>query len=41
MAGKAKPIKVSRDAGSGKFVTDKYAKSHPKTTEKENYKPKK
>ena len=24
--------KVTRDAGSGKFVSDKYAQKHPKTT---------
>jgi hypothetical protein len=45
MAGKAKPsskpapkITVNRNAGTGQFVTDKYAKSHPKTTETERYK---
>jgi hypothetical protein len=41
MSGKSKPtpkITVNRDAGSGKFVTPKYAKAHPKTTETEHYK---
>jgi hypothetical protein len=27
--------KVNRDSGTGKFVTEKFAKSHPKTTETE------
>ena len=30
--------KVSRSAGSGKFVTTTYAKSHPKTTVTETVK---
>ena len=29
---------VNRSAKTGKFVTAKYAKTHPSTTEKENYK---
>jgi len=29
-----------RDSGSGKFVTEKYAKTHPKTTEEEHNRPK-
>ncbi|MGN6739607.1 hypothetical protein [Dyella sp.] len=28
-----------RDSGSGKFVTEKYAKTHPKTTEEEHNRP--
>lgn len=28
-----------RDAGTGKFVTEKYADKHPKTTEKEHNRP--
>jgi len=28
-----------RDAGTGKFVTEKYAEKHPKTTEKEHNRP--
>lgn len=28
---------VYRDAGTGQFVTEKYADRHPKTTEKERY----
>jgi hypothetical protein len=27
-----KTQKVNRDAGTGKFVSDEYAKHHPKTT---------
>jgi hypothetical protein len=38
MAGKK--VTVNRSAKTGKFVTNKYAKSHPSTTEKENYKKK-
>jgi hypothetical protein len=30
--------KVSRDAGTGQFVTKKYADNHPKTTVKETVK---
>lgn len=30
-----------RDAGSGQYVTEDYAKKHPKTTVKETDKPKK
>ena len=30
------PTRVShRSSGSGKFVTERYAKTHPKTTERE------
>ncbi len=29
-------VKVNRSSVSGKFVTDKYAKTHPRTTETEN-----
>ncbi|EEZ93448.1 hypothetical protein [Legionella longbeachae] len=29
-----------RDAGSGKYVTENYAKKHPKTTVSESDKPK-
>ena len=32
---KAKPPRVYRDASTGRFVTKKYAKKHPKTTIKE------
>jgi len=28
-----------RDSGDGKFVTKKYAETHPKTTEKEHNRP--
>ena len=28
----SKTVEKARDAGSGKFVTKDYAKSHPKTT---------
>ncbi|MBN8923319.1 MULTISPECIES: hypothetical protein [unclassified Rhodanobacter] len=28
-----------RDSGTGKFVTEKYADKHPKTTEKEHNRP--
>ena len=31
--------KVSRDAGTGRFVTEDYAKKHPKTTVTETIKP--
>lgn len=31
-------VKVSRDAGTGKFVTDKFAVNHPKTTVTETVK---
>ncbi|MGA9698127.1 hypothetical protein ACVBEE_06685 [Acinetobacter sp. ANC 3781] len=31
--------KVSRDAGTGRFVTEKYAQKHPKTTVTETVKP--
>jgi hypothetical protein len=34
----SKKIVVNRSAETGKFVTPKYAQSHPKTTEKETYK---
>ncbi|RZU42708.1 hypothetical protein BDD14_4300 [Edaphobacter modestus] len=34
----SKKIEVNRSAVSGKFVTETYAKSHPKTTETETYK---
>jgi hypothetical protein len=30
-----KPIKVNRSSVTGKFVTEKYANKHTKTTEKE------
>jgi hypothetical protein len=33
-------VKVSRSAVTGKFVTDKYAEHHPKTTVKETIKKK-
>lgn len=39
MAGKK--VTVNRSAKTGKFVTEKYAKTHPSTTEKEHYKTKK
>jgi|NGEPerStandDraft_6_1074524.scaffolds.fasta_scaffold202379_2 hypothetical protein len=40
MAPKKEPT-TGRDSGTGKFVTDKYVKAHPKTTETEhNKKPK-
>jgi hypothetical protein len=32
---KAKPPRVYRDASTGRFVTKKYAKKHPRTTVKE------
>lgn len=35
MADSKKTIKIHRDAGDGKFVTEDYAKKHPKTTETE------
>lgn len=28
-----------RDAGTGQFVTERYAKNHPKTTEREHNRP--
>jgi hypothetical protein len=28
-----------RDSGTGKFVTEKFAKNHPKTTEEEHNSP--
>lgn len=28
-----------RDSGTGQFVTEKYAKAHPKTTETEHNRP--
>lgn len=34
----SKKIEVNRSAVTGKFVPETYAKSHPKTTEKETYK---
>ena len=34
MAKKAKVPRVYRDASTGRFVTKKYAKKHPKTTVK-------
>ncbi len=37
---KANIITVNRSAVTGKFVTDKYASSHPRTTETEHYKKK-
>jgi len=33
--------KVNKDAGTGKFVSDKYVAKHPKTTYQETTKPKK
>ena len=30
-------ITVNRSAVTGKFVSEKYANNHPKTTEKEHY----
>ena len=33
-----KTVTVNRSAVSGRFVTDKYAKAHPKTTETERVK---
>ncbi len=35
-----KTVKVSRDSGSGQFVTKKYADTHKKTTETETIKKK-
>jgi hypothetical protein len=35
MAKSASKKTVHRSSGSGRFVTEKYAKTHPKTTEKE------
>jgi hypothetical protein len=37
--GKDKGPPSFRDAGTGKFVDPDFAKSHPKTTEKEHNKP--
>lgn len=37
--GKSSGGKVGRSSISGRFVTVKYAKSHPKTTEVERIKP--
>lgn len=31
-------IDVYRDAGTGQFVTERYADNHPRTTEHEHYK---
>jgi hypothetical protein len=41
MAKSSKPAQreVNRDAGTGKFVTEKYADKHPKTTVRETIKP--
>ena len=36
---KAKKIEKSRDAGTGQYVTEDYAKKHPKTTVTETQKP--
>lgn len=36
MAGKKKPPPKHRDAGTGRYVTEKYAKKHKKTTVKES-----
>lgn len=36
-----KKVTRHRDAGTGKYVTEKYADSHPKTTVKETDKVKK
>ena len=39
MAEKKTPVQIShRDSGSGRFVTEKYANTHPKTTERERIK---
>lgn len=35
MVQKTSTKKVNRDSGTGQFVTDGYAKTHPKTTETE------
>ena len=35
MAKKPKALRIYRDAATGRFVTKKYAKKHPKTTVKE------
>lgn len=32
-----KKVPVNRSSKTGRFVTEKYAKSHPNTTEKERY----
>jgi len=38
MATKKPPvIEINRSAESGRFVTEEYAKKHPKTTETEHY----
>jgi hypothetical protein len=37
MAASSKTVTVNRSAKSGQFVTEKYAKSHPATTEREHY----
>ena len=36
----ANKVTVNRSAVTGKFVTQKYADKHPRTTETENYKKK-
>lgn len=41
MAKVSKPAPKYRDAGSGEYVTKKYADKHPNTTVKETDKPKK
>ncbi len=39
MSKKSSPgIAANRSSVTGKFVTEKFAKNHPKTTEKEHYK---
>lgn len=38
---KTTTVKVNRDAGTGQFVTKKYADNHPKTTVTETVKKKK
>jgi hypothetical protein len=38
MAQKTITKTVHRDSGSGRFVTERYAKTHPKTTETERVK---
>lgn len=38
MSSKKPTITVNRSAVTGKFVTEKYADSHPRTTETEHYK---
>jgi hypothetical protein len=37
---KPSKIVVNRSAATGQFVTPQYAKTHPKTTETEVYRPK-